>query len=147
MKVLKCPLLFLKAAQNPLGFVLHSFVQSLSLRKQTTFRDATNSFPANWRLRNKRRNSILMMRHCPDLGSALLVMPLVKLLQPIRSTTLIWVVTHHQYGISALVSQIAIRGETVGGVAECRLFLQASKVLDLNCYQVLSTVSMGFPAN
>ena len=65
----KCPLLFLKVAQNPLGLVLHSFVQSLSLTKQTTFRDATNGFPANWRLRNKRRNSILMMHHCPDLGS------------------------------------------------------------------------------
>ena len=29
-----------------------------SLRKQITFRDATNGFPAKWRLRNERRNSI-----------------------------------------------------------------------------------------
>ena len=41
-----------------------------TFRKQTTFRDATNGFPAKWRLRNKRRNSILMTRHYPDLGSA-----------------------------------------------------------------------------
>ena len=41
-----------------------------SLRKQTTFCDATNDFPAKWRLRNDRRNSILMMRHYPHLGSA-----------------------------------------------------------------------------
>ena len=31
----------------------------------------------------------------------------------------------HQYGISALVSQTLFRGETSGGVAECRLFSQA----------------------
>ena len=38
-----------------------------TFRKQTTFRDATNGFPAKWRLRNERRNSILMTRY---LGSA-----------------------------------------------------------------------------
>ena len=31
-----------------------------SLRKQPTFGDATTGFPARWRLRNERRNSILM---------------------------------------------------------------------------------------
>ena len=41
----------------------------LSLRKQPSFRDATTGFPAKWRLRNERRNSILMTRHYPDLGS------------------------------------------------------------------------------
>ena len=40
------------------------------LRKQPTFLDATNGFPAKWRLRNERRNSILMTRRYPDLGSA-----------------------------------------------------------------------------
>jgi len=34
------------------------------------------------------------------------------------------VVTHHQYGISALVSQTSFRGETSSGVAKCRLFSQ-----------------------
>ena len=34
--------------------------------------------------------------------------------------------TRHQYGISALVSQTSFRGETVGGVAKCRLFTQAT---------------------
>ena len=38
-----------------------------TFRKQTTFRDATNGFPAKWRLRKERRNSILMTRY---LGSA-----------------------------------------------------------------------------
>ena len=61
----------------------------------------------------------------PDLGR---VVPLVVraareiLLQPIRRTTQIWVVTRHQYGISAAVSQATFRGETSGGVAMCRLF-------------------------
>ena len=34
------------------------------------------------------------------------------LFQPIGSSTQIWVVTRHQYGIFALVSQISFRGET-----------------------------------
>ena len=41
-----------------------------SLRKQPTFGDATTGFPAKGRLRNERRNSILMTRHYSDLGSA-----------------------------------------------------------------------------
>ena len=45
--------------------------------------------------------------------------------RPIRSTTQIWVVTRHQYGISALVSQTSFGGETSGSVAKCRLFSQA----------------------
>ena len=31
-------------------------------------------------------------------------------------------VTRHQYGISALVSQMSFRGEATYGVAKCRLF-------------------------
>ena len=37
------------------------------------------------------------------------------------------VVTRHQYGISALVSQTSFHGETIGGLAKCRLFSQAIK--------------------
>ena len=40
-----------------------------SRRNQPTFRDATIVFAAKRRLGNKRRNSILMTRHYPDLGS------------------------------------------------------------------------------
>ena len=36
----------------------------------------------------------------------------------------IYVVTRHQNGISALVSQTSFRGESRGGVAKCRLFSQ-----------------------
>ena len=44
-----------------------------------------------------------------------------------RVTTQIWVVTRHQYGISALVSHTSFGGETSGSIAKCRLFSQASK--------------------
>ena len=37
-----------------------------------------------------------------------------------------WLVTRHQYGISALVSQKSFRGETSGGVAKCPLFARAT---------------------
>ena len=47
-----------------------SVIQTASLSKQTTFSDATSGFPAKQRLRNERRNSILMTRHFPDLDSA-----------------------------------------------------------------------------
>ena len=43
---------------------------NISERKQPTFCDTTTGFPAKWRLRNERRNSILMTRHFPDVGSA-----------------------------------------------------------------------------
>ena len=32
--------------------------------------------------------------------------------------------THHQYGISGLISQKSFPGETSSGVTECRLFCQ-----------------------
>ena len=98
-----------------------------SLTKQTTFRDATTGFLANWRLRNERRNSILMTHHYPDLGSASdWLNQISHAARPIRSTTQIWVVTRHQYGISALVSQTSFCGKTSGDSAKCRLFSQTT---------------------
>ena len=51
-----------------------------------------------------------------------------NLVQPIRSTTQIYVVTRHQYGTSALVSQTSFGVKTSGSVAKCRLFSQANKI-------------------
>jgi len=63
-----------------------------------------------------------MTRHYPDLESASDWSCRVgNWIEPIRSTIQIWVVTRHQYGISALVSQTSFRRETSGGVAKCRL--------------------------
>ena len=52
--------------------------------------------------------------------------------EQIRSSSQVWVATHHQtkYGISVLVSQTSFRGETSGGIARNRLFSQASAILD-----------------
>ena len=48
--------------------------------------------------------------------------------RPIRSACQIWVITGHQYGISSVVAQTSCRGETSGGVANCRLFSQIKHV-------------------
>ena len=40
------------------------------LRKDPTFRHATTGFAAKWRLRNERRNSILMTPYYPDIGTS-----------------------------------------------------------------------------
>ena len=49
--------------------------------------------------------------------------------RPIKSTTQIWVVMRHQYGISALVSETSFGGETSSSVAKCWLFSQAVVVI------------------
>ena len=55
-------------------------------------------------LKNERRNSTLITRHYPDLGIASnWSKQNFHAARQIRSTSQIWVVTHHQYGISALV--------------------------------------------
>ena len=63
-----------------------------------------------------------MMRHYPDLGSASAFSHRVgNLFQPIGSTTQTWVVTHHEYEISALVSQMSFGRETSGSIAKIML--------------------------
>ena len=67
-----------------------------------------------------------MMCHYPDLGSPSdWLNQISHTARPIRSTTQIWVVTHHQYGMSALISQMSFGGETNGSIAKCQLFSQA----------------------
>ena len=67
-----------------------------------------------------------MTCHYPDLGSASDCLNQIShAARPIRSTSQIFVVTRHQCGISALVSQTSFGGETSGSVAKCRLFSQA----------------------
>ena len=97
-----------------------------SLRKQTTFGEATTGFPAKWRLRNELRNSILVTRHYPDMGSASdWSCRVANLIQPVRSSTQIWVVRRHQYEISALVSQTSFGGKISCSFAKRRLFSKA----------------------
>ena len=63
--------------------------------------------------------------------------------QAIRISTQIWVVTRNQYGISALVCQTSLGGETSGSVAKCRLFSQAnyppkSRPRTVHCLRVVT---------
>ena len=106
--------------EKPLSFML-------TWEKKTA---DTTGFSAKWRLRNRRRNSVLMRHHYPELGNASdWSYTEVNLLQPIRSTTQIWIMTRRQYGISELVSQTSFRGETSGGAVKCRRFSQATFML------------------
>ena len=71
---------------------------------QVTFHNATT---------DECRNSILMMHHYPDLGSASDWLCCVgNLLQSIKSTTQIWVETCHQYVISVIASWTSFRRES-----------------------------------
>ena len=73
------------------------------------------------------QNSMLMMRHYPNLGNACdWLCRKGNLLQSIKSTTQIWVVVCHQYEISVVVAQMSFREETSDGVAKFGLFSQAS---------------------
>ena len=66
---------------------------------------------------------ILMMCHCPDLGSASDWLKQVSLAaRPIRITTQIWVVTHHQYGRFVPVPERSVHTGNRGGIAKYWLF-------------------------
>ena len=70
-----------------------------------------------------------MTRHYPDPGGVSdLSFRARNSLQPIRNITQIWVLTRHQYGISALVCQTSFRGETSRGVAKFRLLSPAARL-------------------
>ena len=47
---------------------------------------------------------------------------------PLRRTVQNWLVTYHQYIISAVVPQIPFRREISGVVAKCRLLCQAAMI-------------------
>ena len=70
-----------------------------------------------------------MIRHYPNLGIASDWS--CRITQPSKQ---IWVVTRHQYRISALVSQTSFGGETSGDVAKCRLFSQAMIAIAHICF-------------
>jgi len=79
-----------------------------------------------------------MMCHYPDLGSTFDWSCCKELLlQPIRSTTQIWLVTCHHYGISSLIPQMSSR--------KCQLFSKATLyvvgVTDLALVQMI--ISLG----
>ena len=117
---------------NPSVFLQHKAPRSiasshldLAWEKQPTSRDASTGIPAKWRLRNERRNSLLTTPYHPDLGSTADWSPRVEnVLWPISSTTEIWVVTRHQYGIPAFVPKTSFHEGISSGIAKCPLFSQ-----------------------
>ena len=77
----------------------------------------------------------LMTCHCLGLDSASDWLRQISVMaRPIRSPTQIWVVTRHQYGISALVPQTSFRGESSGGIDKFRAnfgcFLRLKKFIN-----------------
>jgi len=115
----KCPLYNYRDKEN----VWKEKVR-ISIRKKPKFATTSLVSPRNdvW-ARNKCINSILMTCHYPNLGSAQWCFWVVdNSLHPITNTTQIWVVTRHQYGISALEPQTSFPGKSSGGIAKCRLF-------------------------
>ena len=68
---------------------------------------------------------MLMTRHQRDLGSASDCLNQISHeARPTRNTTQIWVVTRHQYGISALVSRTSFGGEISGRSPNVGCFLK-----------------------
>ena len=107
-----------------LAKISSAFVLSHSLRKQSTFGDATTGIPAKWHLRLNRAQKFRTFDAL--LARAWWCFWLVSdLFHPIRSTTDLLVVMRHQYGVFALVSQTSFPEETSGGVAKFRLSSQS----------------------
>ena len=72
---------------------------------------------------------ILAVKQAVKVEWALYIEDIPNALQPIRSATQIWVVTHHQCRISALVSQTSVSKGTSSGVAKSRIFSHLWAVL------------------
>ena len=108
----------------------------VSLRKRPTFGDTTTGFPAKWLLRNERRNSILMTRHYPNLGTASDWSCRVgNLVQPIRSTTQIWVVTRIEFLRSFFRRHLARKPVVAPPNVGCFLRLVKSMTYRLDYYE------------
>ena len=146
----KCP--YLSVASSPdaccfkpkvkscMSAKLNNFIGSMaftlgnSLRKQPAFRDATTGFPAKWRLRNERRNSIRCVT-----TQVWVVLPIGwrKFLSWHNQSEALhrsgqWRIISMEF-LRTVVFQTWFRGKTIGGVVKCRLFSQAS------CRETLST--------
>ena len=99
--------------QIPSNFLAVQCERLSRLRKQPAFRDFSTGFPTKWRLRNVRRNSILMTCHYTELGTAFDWLKQVSVAaRSIRSTNLIWVVadTSSEWNFYARSSDVISRG-------------------------------------
>ena len=108
-------------------------VHRTATEKTTDFSRGRHLSPRKTTSDDERKNIILMTRHYPGLGSAYDWLKRNSLaFQPIRSTTYIWVVTGHQHGIFAFVTQTSFCEGSSGDLAKRRLFTQAIPNYDLS---------------
>ena len=92
-----------------------------AFRRMLTSADRHFATPSLVSPRNDCKNSTLVTYQIPDLGSASdWSYREVNMFQPIRDTTQIWIVTRHQYGISALPPKTSFRVGGGGGGAVLR---------------------------
>ena len=109
----------------------HFHVPRLTMFKSAVMRSpkicVSYCFHYRWFPRQMTSGKRAQTRHNWDLGSASYWLNQIShAVRPVRSTTqILWVVTHHQCGIYALVSQTSFGGENSGSVTKCRLFSQA----------------------
>ena len=104
-----------------------SLIRVEAREKGRKFRDATTCFPAKSHLRNEYEKFHIDDVHYSDLGSSSdWSFWEENLLQPIRSTTQVWLMTRHQYGISAGVPRTVFRGVLVAS-RNVGCFLRLSK--------------------
>ena len=94
--------------------------------KQLIFYDLTTGFPIKWQVQKFRTDNIRVYYHYQDISSAWDSLKQIShVARQIRSTTQIWVVIHHYYGISALVLQ----NKFILWGNRCPLFPQASAIV------------------
>ena len=87
----------------------------------------STGFPAKWRQGNKRRNFISITCYYLNLCCTSDWLKQISLAaRPIISTTHIWLVARHQYGISAFGPQTSFHGETSGVDGKGQLFSHAT---------------------
>ena len=66
--------------------------------------------------------------------------PIRVLVKRLTVTTQIWIMTRHQYGISALVPQTSFRGETSGGVTNIGCLLRLTFSWKMYCPSEINKV-------
>ena len=94
----------------------------------------------------KKFHEILMTCHYPHLGSASdWSCREGNFLQPNRSTAQIWIVTRHQYGISALNPQTLFAGEPVVALRNVGRFLRLVKASSPHAITLLVQLVSSFP--
>ena len=116
--------LLLNKLENALRDEAKPAAWKTSLRKQPAFRDATTT----------------ITHHYPDLSNASdWLKQISDAARPIRSSIQIWVVTRHQYGISAVVLKRRFLGKPLVASRNVGCFLRLHERLDGRLSRMVQT--------